>query len=144
MSLFTESNTGIFLQDIGMYESTVNAYDYSVETYAFGKAWAEENLPVYYNKTRENVGPLIQEANVQLKWALEEAKKAGPMVVTKVNEYLPGAKEKTMLFLDEASKQSNIAFEWVLVNGKVLLENVSVFAQNTAKSTQATVQDIIE
>ena len=43
----------------GQYERVVNVYDASRNACLAGHAWSEQNLPVYYAKTREVVGPAL-------------------------------------------------------------------------------------
>jgi len=141
---FENSNTGLFLKDIGMYERTLDAYFYTLDTYDLGYAYAEFYVPFYYNKTRENLGPLIDKAATNANWAFQETKKMGPVVIDKANEYLPGAKDRINLFLSESGRLSNQALEWGIANGKLAAAYTAQTAQSASKSIQATVQDVID
>ena len=60
------------------------------------------------------------------------------------NEYLPGAKEKMMVYGSEATKLIGEYSEWVMVQSKVWSNLVSKMAADALKSSKATMQDIVE
>jgi len=141
---FESSNTGMFLKDIGMYEHALDAYYYTLDTYDMGYAYAEFYVPYYYNQTRKNLGPMLDTATTNAKWAFEETKKFGPVVVDKANEYLPGAKDQIHLFLSETGRISGEAYEWTVANGQVLTTYTVKLARSASKSIQVTMQDVID
>merc|ERR1711972_1204635 len=112
---FEASNTGIFLQDVGLYEQTLDVYFIALDTYDLGKAYTGYYVPLYYNRTRAAVGPAMDKAADQARWAYQETAKMGPIIVEKANEYIPGAKEKVTMFASEVSRVAVEAFEWTVV-----------------------------
>lgn len=141
---FESSNTGLFLKDIGMFEHALDAYYYTLDTYDLGYAYAEFYLPLYYNQTRESLGPIVDTAAQNAKWAFEETKKMGPVVIDKANEYLPGAKERVNLLASEAGRISGQAFDWTVENSQLFAAHAVKAAQSALASIQLTVQDVID
>ena len=81
---FAASSTGLFLQDVGLYDKTVEAFQYTLETYETSKELAEHYVPIYVNQTRENVGPMLSKAAGHAQWAWAETKVYGNKAVEKV------------------------------------------------------------
>ena len=46
------------MKDVGLYNETVKIYEVTLNTYQTSYDWAEKNVPVYYNKAKESLGPI--------------------------------------------------------------------------------------
>ncbi len=47
----------MFLSDVGLYEHTVVAAEFTVRTYGDVRVWSEKNVPVYYKETVTFIEP---------------------------------------------------------------------------------------
>jgi len=141
---FKASSTGMFLSDIGMYERTVEAFQYSLDTYQSGRDLAETYLPLAVNQTRQNVGPALTKAAQRAQWAWSETKLMGNNAIEKANEYLPGAKDKVLVLGSQASRWAEDASQWLVVNGKALSDQTYKLAIGASQSVKVTTQDVID
>jgi len=141
---FQASSTGMFLSDIGMYDRTVSAFRYSLETYQSGRDLAEIYLPIAVNQTRHNVGPALAKAAQKAQWAWTETKLMGNNAMEKANEYLPGAKDKILVFGSQASLLAGEWSDWLLVNSKALSDHSYKLAIDASQSIKVTTQDVID
>ena len=72
------------MQDVGLYDRTVEAFQYTLDTYETSRDLAEHYVPIYVNQTRENVGPMLSKAAGHAQWAWTETKVYGNKAVEKV------------------------------------------------------------
>ena len=77
---FKASRTGIFLADVGLFEHAVRTY----EVYERGQRWAVDNVPLYFNKTRDVVVPACVKVSGWASEAGAAVKKTTPTVLDKV------------------------------------------------------------
>ena len=78
------SSTGLFLQDVGMYDRAVDAFHFTVDSFETSREIAEHYLPIYINHTRENLGPALTKAAHQAQWAWTQAAATGSDALQKV------------------------------------------------------------
>jgi len=141
---FKASSTGMFLADIGLYERTVESWQYSLDTLAAGRDLAETYLPLAVNQTRHNVGPALDKATQKAQWAWTQTKLFGNDAVEKANEYLPGAKDKVLVFGSQASQFAGDFHQWMLANGKAWSDQTYKLATDASQSIKVTTQDVID
>ncbi|TRY61534.1 hypothetical protein TCAL_05733 [Tigriopus californicus] len=159
---FKASKTGVFLKDVGLYEHTVNSYEYASRKTQLSYKWTEKNVPIYYKKTQAFVLPYWKMVVKVFTDAWQYIQKTTPVVVDKLNEYIPGIKDKLVLFYGEFVRIANLACKWLsknlhfygnividlcldaiheiksflvlLFNGRITLTDISNIAQNFVKS----------
>jgi len=148
---FKKSSTGIFLKDVGMYEQALEGYELGHGLYIQGKNWAEVKLPQYYNHVKENAGPIANEAGIKIKYAWNEGGIIVNNAIVKANEYIPGLKEKLIVFGNDASRISKNLFEWldetldIIIKYLILSFEASLrFLNEVYHATVLCIQDIID
>ena len=148
---FKKSSTGIFLKDMGMYEQTLEYYEQGQSLYRITKNWAEVKLPLYYNDLKENAGPLATTIGDKVKYIWNEGEIILNSLVIKANEYIPGLKEKLVLFANNASRIGKNLFEWldevldILIKYLILFFEASMSFLNEAyNAILLCMQDIID
>ena len=77
---FKKSRTGAFLGDVGLYNHAVRSY----EMLERGQKWTVENVPVYYNRTREVAEPYCAKATKLAGDLRDYVKTTTPVALDKV------------------------------------------------------------
>ncbi|XP_055642716.1 transmembrane protein 214-A [Toxorhynchites rutilus septentrionalis] len=102
---FENSQTGQLLKQAGLLPAVQDTWTCSLKYSARGYKWAEENVPVYYQKTSKAVGPYV-EFSIDLSKILWNGAKKGfgnvkllveqkkPVVVDFIEQYAPGLPKK--------------------------------------------------
>ena len=147
---FKRSHTGLFLQDIGIYNQTIEYYEFSFELYLVGKEWAQVKFPMYYKSAKENAGPFITTLNTKLTMGWGEGKKFVSHLMEKANNYLPGLKEKWMVISNDMSRIGNDVFDWLYKTSNLVIEWLILYTQTAVnflkemyEATILCIQDII-
>jgi len=148
---FNQSSTGLFLKDMGVYEQTVEYYEHGKDLYLISKNWAEVQLPKHYNYMRENAGPLVTTIGAKIKYVWNETERISSSLILKANEYIPGLKEKLIIFGNDASLIAKSLFEWldetldIIIKYLILSFEASVQFLNEAYNvTLQCIQNIID
>lgn len=81
---FLASKTGVFLKDIGLYEHTVNSYEFASRKVQLSYEWTEKNVPMYYKKTQTFVLPYWKVVVKTFADAWKYVQKTTPVMVDKV------------------------------------------------------------
>ena len=148
---FKKSNTGLFLQDIGMYNQGVYCFDSVVTVYHLGKDWTQNDLPIYYQTAKTNVEPFMKVAIEKLHKTIAKMKKLVQTLVEKSNHYLPGIKEKLVLASNEAlrtgkealawaAKTAALVRDWLIFYGEFIVQ----YAKEVFQDTKQCINDVIE
>ena len=134
-----------------MYEQTLEYYEQGQSLYRITKNWAEVKLPLYYNDLKENAGPLATTIGDKVKYIWNEGEIILNSLVIKANEYIPGLKEKLVLFANNASRIGKNLFEWldevldILIKYLILFFEASMSFLNEAyNAVLLCMQDIID
>ena len=111
----------------------------------------ENELPLYYNDFKENAGPLATTIGNKSKYVWHEGVNILNSLVFKANEYIPGLKEKLVIFTNDATRIGKNVFEWldevldVLIKYLLLFFEASMSFLNEAYNTALLcMQDIID
>ena len=126
---FKLSCTGLFLQDIGIYDQTVGYYHSGVDLYAVSKEWTQKELPIYYQAAKENAGPFVANVGTKMNSAWNEGKKGVSHFIGMANEYVPGLNEKLLVISNDASKIANDVLDWLYEAVNLLIKYVILFAE---------------
>jgi len=141
---FKASSTGLFLQDVGMYDRAVDTFHFTVDSFETSREIAEHYLPIYINHTRENLGPALTKAAQQAQWAWTQAAATGSDALQKANVYLPGAKEKAILFCSETSRIVVEYSEWFVGLTQTGSTQAYKMALEATQSAKLTTQAVID
>ena len=147
---FKKSSTGLFLQDINAYDRAVEYYGLGLNLYLSGKEWTLVKLPIYYEVTKENAGPFMNNVLRKIDSAWVEAGKTVEYYFGDENEYLPEIKRKLTLISNEAAKIGKNLYDgiggaidaitaYTMHFSKFLLE----FLKETYEVIRICIQDII-
>lgn len=126
---FKLSCTGLFLQDIGIYDQTVEYYDFGVDLYLVSKEWTQVKLPIYYEAAKENAGPFVTTVGTKMNSAWNEGKKGVSNVIGMANEYVPGLHEKLLVFSNDASRIAKDVLDWLYEAVDLFIKYVILFAE---------------
>eukprot|EP00095_Tigriopus_kingsejongensis_P002337 maker-scaffold868_size86715-snap-gene-0.23 protein:Tk02337 transcript:maker-scaffold868_size86715-snap-gene-0.23-mRNA-1 annotation:"hypothetical protein L798_09076" len=159
---FKASKTGVFLKDVGLYDHVVTSYDYSSKSVQKSYTWTEKNVPIYYKKTQTFILPYWKIVTQAINDVWKYIQKTTLIIVDKLNEYIPGIKEKLYLVYGELVRVGSLAINWLaktlviygnllidcalhafkcvqtflkqLFNGKITMKDLQFIAQGTYKS----------
>jgi len=119
---FEKSKTGLFLKDFGMYEPVYyygkHAYDVANNTGVFIRTKG----PKYFNKTRDAIEPYARPVITVASRVYEDvdayAREKTPIVLNKVDEFIPGSKARIASIPDDlvALKNWTVKKFWYLVD----------------------------
>jgi hypothetical protein len=107
---FEETSIGQVLKQTGALPHVENAWTVSMKYSAKGYKWSEENVPIYYGKTKQVLAPYVDFSKDltivvvnQLKKGWENTKlfveTKTPVVVDFLDQYVPGVPKKVVDFV---------------------------------------------
>ena len=100
---------------------------------------------------RENAGPLVTTIGIKIKYIWNESERIFGSLIIKANEYIPGLKEKLIIFGNDASLIAKSLFEWldetldIIIKYLILSFEASVqFLNEAINVTLQCIQNIID
>ena len=144
---FEESNTGIFLRDVGLYNHTLNCYSWCDDLLNQTKVTIRKNIPDYYDTTAEAVEPVVSTLIVYVNATVLSTKKWCYIIThERANSYFPIVKDNLLYYKDEfqnfigackicaiayLNKASNIIWEKL----KLIWDPVKIFIEDNFSFT---------
>jgi len=126
---FKKSSTGLFLEDIGLYDKTIEYHQFGSDLYLVSKEWTMVKLPIYYEAAKENAGPFATTLSVKIGVAWNEVKEFITHLVIMANDYLPGLKEKIIVISNDASRIANDVSDWLYEAMNLMTKYLIFFSQ---------------
>lgn len=82
---FVASNTGKFLQDVGLFDETVKYYHVANYIFEDVRDWTRESLPLHLAALKKAAGPALAKAEEAFNYVSKNVHKASIQIIDKVN-----------------------------------------------------------
>ena len=120
---FAESSTGIFLQDVGLYNETLRCCEWSKDVFVKSKELIKTGFPSYYDMTGEFMETIGSTLATYTNSTLVVTKKWAYIITHKrANEYFPIVKENIVIFANDTKRGIDELGKYLVLLIKMFLE----------------------
>ena len=113
------------MKDVGLDQQALSAYNFTISTIEKGQKWTDTNFPIVREKTNlllEKSKPYVNQASKYANNAVVWTRKQSIQLIDKLNEALPGTREKLVVAWEGFKDVMALILKNVMYYGSIALK----------------------